>query len=400
MNRKPSVFMLVVGYTSFLILGAFDGQLGVAWPSMRNTFGLSLDAVGMLLIAGTVGFSLASILSGGLIARWGAGVFLLGASLLGLTGTMGMALSPKWWGAVIAYLLVGLGSGCIEVGMNTLMAVHCGAREMNWLHGFYGIGSTVGPLIVTGLLGLGIVWRWGYGVIALMYLLLAAYFVLTLRRWQGIVTHSEGTGEGRSISGWGILRLPVVWFGVVLFFTYTGVEATAGQWSFTLLTEGRAIPETTAGVWVSLLWGSFTIARLVLGALANRMAPIHVVRVSLLGAILGAALLWWNPTDAFSLLGLIVLGVSFASIYPGMMTLTPEFVGQKHAASAIGFQTGAAGLGAAGLPVLAGVLADGVGLEIIAPFMLASLVLTLVLQEVTVAHGTRDQAAAVHASSN
>jgi len=271
---------------------------------------------------------------------------------------------------------------------------------MNWLHGFYGIGSTVGPLIVTGLLGLGIVWRWGYGVIALMYLLLAAYFVLTLRRWQGIVTHSEGTGEGRSTSGWGILRLPVVWFGVVLFFTYTGVEATAGQWSFTLLTEGRAIPETTAGVWVSLLWGSFTIARLVLGALANRMAPIHVVRVSLLGAILGAALLWWNPTDAFSLLGLIVLGVSFASIYPGMMTLTPEFVGQKHAASAIGFQTGAAGLGAAGLPVLAGVLADGVGLEIIAPFMLASLVLTLVLQEVTVAHGTRDQAAAVHASSN
>src|SRR5690606_29195589 len=80
MSLRPSVCMLVVGYTSFLILGACDGQLGVAWPSMRNTFGLSLDAVGMLLIAGTVGFSLASILSGGLIARWGAGVFLLGAS--------------------------------------------------------------------------------------------------------------------------------------------------------------------------------------------------------------------------------------------------------------------------------------------------------------------------------
>ncbi len=398
MNRKPSSFMLIMGYAGLLALGVYNGQLGVAWPSIRDTFGLSLDAVGILLIAGTVGFSLASVLSGGLMVRWGVGAFLLGASLLGLAGTMGVALSPQWWGTVIAYLLVGLGSGCFEVGMNTFIAVHYGAREMNWLHAFYGIGATVGPLIVTGLLGLGIVWRWGYAAVALMYLLLAVYFALTLRRWQMVVTRSEGAGEGRSANGWSTLRLPVVWFGVALFFTYTGVEAATGQWSFTLLTEGRAIPETTAGLWVSLLWGSFTIARLVLGALGDRVALIHVLRASLMGGILGAALLWWNPINAFSLVGLIMLGVSFASIYPGMMALTPEFAGQRHAANAIGFQTSAAGLGAAGLPALAGVLADGVGLEIIAPFILAGIVLTLVLHEVIVARGARDQAVAAPAS--
>lgn len=394
MDRKPPGHMLILAYAGLLTLGVYNAQLGVAWPSLRAAFGQPLDAMGVLLTAGTVGFSLASIVSGGIITRFGAGVFLLGASALGLVGAAGLALSPQWWVAVIACLLVGLGSGGFEVGANTFVAIHYGAKEMNWLHAFYGVGSTVGPLLVTALFGLGLVWRWGYAAVALMYGLITVYFALTARRWQTAVVAMK-SADGSGVSGRKTLRLPVVWFSVALFFMYTGVEVATGQWSFTLLTESRAIAETTAGVWVSIYWGSFTVARLVLGALAERIPPIHVLRASLVGGLLGAVLLWWNAADVFSFLGLAVLGVSFASIYPGMMTLTPTFTGQEHAPNAIGFQTGAAGLGAAGLPALAGVLADGVGLEIIAPFILAGVVLTLVLHEITVARGARDLALAV-----
>jgi fucose permease len=98
----------------------------------------------------------------------------------------------------------------------------------------------------------------------------------------------------------------------------------------------------------------------------------------LLGALLGAGLLWWNPGDTISLLGVVIVGFAVAPIFPGLVSGTRDRVGAHHAANTIGMQIGAAGLGGALLPGLAGTrsVARQILLEVI-PVYLAILITTL-----------------------
>lgn len=389
MNKRSDVGLLGISFAGLLSLGLYSAQLGVAWPSIRDTFSLPLDAVGILLTLGTVGFFLSSIVGGAIITRFGAGVYLLLSSLLGVIGLLGFTLSPTWWGVVVASLIAGLCTGGFEVGFNTYIATQHGAREMNWLHAAYGVGSTVSPLLVTALLGAGLGWRWAYGIVAMLYLLLAVAIILTRKQWQFKPEALEASDTEPDVSSWRTLALPAVWIGVLLFFLYTGAEVATGQWAYSLLTESRGVSEAAAGLWVSIYWGSFTAGRILLGFADDRFAPVGLLRASLAGAVLGAVMLWWNPAVWIGLSGLAVLGVSFASIYPAMLLVTPQRIGAKHAANAIGFQSAAASLGAAALPALAGVLAQDFSLEIVGPFVFGSVILISVLHEISVPRGTK-----------
>ena len=390
MNKRSEVGLLGISYTGMLSLGLYGAQLGVAWPSIRDTFSLPLDAMGILLTGAAVGFFLSSIVGGAIISRLGAGAHLLLSSLLGVAGLLGFSLSPVWWGVIVASLIAGLCTGGFEVGFNTYIATQHGAREMNWLHAAYGVGSTVSPLLVTTLLGAGLVWRWAYATVAALYLLLSIAIFLTRKQWQ--FKPETGADEFEAepdISSWRTLMLPAVWIGVLLFFLYTGTEVATGQWAYSLLTESRGVSEAAAGLWVSIYWGSFTVGRIALGFAGDRFAPVALLRASLAGSVFGAVMLWWNPVMWIGLLGLAVLGLSFASIYPAMLLVTPQRIGAKHAANAIGFQSAAASLGAAALPALAGVLAQDLSLEIVGPFVFGGVILISILHEISVPRGVK-----------
>ncbi len=375
--------MLIMAYIAFIGLGLYDGLLGVAWPSIRQTFHVSLDSVGLILAAGTTGYILSGLSSGRLSSDVGTGPLLLIGTLLRVVGMVGFALSPAWWGVVLSVLLVGLGGGSIDAGLNTYIATHHSLSRLNWLHASFGIGITLGPLLITAILGMGLSWRWGYSLVAVLHGALALVFALTLSRWQARPgTAQVSSGQPARTRARDTLALPAAWVGIGLFMVYTGTEVAAGQWTYTLLTESRSVSENIAGLWVGIYWGSFTVGRVLFGFAVDQINPLWLIRVGMLGAALGAALIWWNMANEVSYAGLALMGFSLAPIFPTLVSMTPSWLGADHAANAIGFQVGAAGLGAAALPGLAGVLAEHTSLEAIGPFLLAGSALMLALHEV------------------
>src|SRR5919202_399257 len=177
----------------FVSLRLPEGMLGVAWPSIRASFGLPLDALGLLLGPFATGYFVSSAVSGRVLTRLGVGQAL--AISCGVTGLslLGYALSPAWPSMVALAGVLGLGAGTIDSGINTYAAVAHGARVLNWMHAPFGLGAAVGPLIITAIIGSGLAWNVGYAAVALAQLGLAAGYWLTRDRYarpHRIVSHT------------------------------------------------------------------------------------------------------------------------------------------------------------------------------------------------------------------
>ena len=408
---RPRTALILVAFVAFVSLGLPDGVLGVAWPTVRATFGLPVSQLGALLTAGMCGYLITSFSSGVVVRRLGVGRLLLASSVLMVGASLGFATAPAWPVMVAMGVVSGLGAGAIDAGLNAYAAQHFTPRLVNWLHAFYGVGATLGPLLMTAVLAAGRSLRAGYATNAALLGVMTLCFLFTLKLWETGVSQdappapadppepaSRASADGgstaahcpsdavRSTTLLGTLRRPVVLMSVVLFFLYTGLEVAAGQWTYSLFTEARDVAPNVAGVWVGVYWASLTAGRVVFGTVAGRVPPLVMLRVSMLAAPLGAVLIWADPGPLAGFLGLALMGFCFAPIFPLLISLTPARVGRASAAQVIGFQVSAASLGAAGVPAFAGVLAkpEHYGLEVIGPVLLGVAVALLALHEAIV----------------
>lgn len=381
-NTKP--LTLATAFGAFIALG-FTGLLGVAWPSIRQTFELPQDAMGVLLFTSMLGNIGMSMFSGRLQARLRLGTYLSVSSLLMSAGMMGYALAPTWIILLGAGMMFGAGFGALNAGINTYLATNHGSRSMLWAHASFGLGATSGRLMLTALLTVDQSWRVGYVIVGLMHGLFMLWFILTRRHWHIPAEEPDTAGafqDAPDVPWRETLGLPVVWAGMMLFFISAGVQVTAGQWSYTLFTEGRGVAEAVAGVWVSMLWGATTLGRILFGFVGARVRPAVLLRLCSGGLIAGAALMWWNPVDTVSFLGLMALGFSIAPFYPLLVSITPKLAGVRHAPNMIGFQISASNLGGTLVPGFAGVLAERISMEAIPPLMFTGAAATLLLHEV------------------
>jgi len=380
-KNYPRLGLIALIYIAFIALGMPDGLMGVAWPSVRQSFSIPLDALGSLLFVSIAGYLTSSFLTGKLMVTLGIGRMLAVSCALTGLALVGYTVVPSWWMMVALGAVAGLGAGAIDAGLNTFVAAHFGEGLMQWLHASYGIGITTGPLIMTTALNAFQSWRVGYITVGAVQLFLAACFVLTLPMWRrnerptGTETQVRLTDYKTSLVD--TIYQPRVWLSLLLFFLYTGAEVALGVWAYTLLTESRHVQPEAAGLVVGSYWAMFTIGRVIAGLYARRQGVNQLVMGGLAVALLGAALLWWNPIPAASLVAVGVVGFAIAPIFPGFVSRTSHRVGMRFAANTIGMQMAAAGLGSASIPSLVGILARRMSLEVI-PICLSALFMVLI----------------------
>ncbi len=370
----PRLGLVLLAFIAFVALGMPDGLLGVGWPSIRDGFSIPLDAIGMFLTALVAGYMTSSFLSGFLLARVGVGRILAASCFLTGTALIGYTLVPVWGMMVALGVFAGLGAGAIDAGLNTYVAAHFGEGLMQWLHASWGVGITLGPIIMTLGLTTFDTWHVGYRVVGGFQIALALGFVLTLAMWNQNETPSDSKTE-KKLTDYKTpmgetLRQPQVWLSVLLFFLYVGAEGGLGTWTYTLLTESRGVDQTLAGFFAGSYWFTFTIGRIVAGVFARRVGSNKLVLGGLVGALLGTGLLVWNPSEMANVVAVALIGFSIAPIFPAMMSGTKTRVGDHFAANTIGMQMAATGFGTAIIPTLMGVLARRISLEVIPIFLL------------------------------
>ncbi len=390
LKQNTKIGIILLTFIAFISLGMPDGLLGVAWPSIRVSFSLPLDAIGMLLPFSVAGYLTASFLSGSLISRWGIGRVLAGSCAITGLGLLGYTLVPEWWMMVLLGALAGLGAGAIDAGLNTYVAANFGEGLMQWLHASYGIGVTLGPIIMTVALSTFNSWRLGYRIVGGFQIALAISFVLTLSMWKQ-TRSNPAKEEPKRLTDYKTpmrttLRRPRVWLSMFLFFIYVGAEVSLGTWAYSLLTEARGIESTIAGFFAGSYWAAFTIGRVIAGLYAKRIGIHRIVQGSLMAALLGTLLLLWNPFETANLIAVSLIGLAIAPVFPALMSGTSQRVDPDFAANTIGLQIAASGLGTAVIPSLLGVLARQFTLEIIPICLLGIFIALFGLYRLSMTH--------------
>jgi fucose permease len=371
--------LAVLAGVAFISLGLPDGLLGVAWPSMRLFFGLDIEAVGALLVATMCGYVASSFSSGSLLRRLNVGSVLALSCTLTAGGLLGYATTSHWPLMVALGVALGAGGGAIDSALNTYAATHHGTRTLNWLHACYGTGAAMGPLIMTTVLGMGLRWQRGYAVVGIAQLLLAVCFAATVRWWP----RAEGTGSDPITPPFATipatLRLAGARLGIAAFFVYAGVEASVGVWTYTLLTEGRGVDAVDAARAVSVFWGGLTGGRLLAAFAGTRVPPRRMLWAALWGVTLGTVLVWGDMSHGVTYAGVLLAGLACGPIFPTLVAITPARLGAEHAANAVGFQIASAALGLSIVPSLVGVAAGALGIDVIAPLLVAMTVLLMIV---------------------
>ncbi|KFE61035.1 MFS transporter [Hyalangium minutum] len=397
-SRAPAA-LLALAYLAFISLGLPDAVLGVAWPSVRDSFQLPQALLGAPLALAATAYFISGLLAGRLIQSVGIGLLLAASTATVAAAVLGFAAAPAFLIILLVTPFMGFGSGAIDAALNTYAARNFSPKHMSWLHAAYAAGATAGPAIMTAVLSRGGTWRMGYGVVGGLLAALVVAFVATRNLWgrgeptaQVLVDTPVGTGpvplEDKPIGTFSALRSGRVWLQIVIFFFYTGIEVSAGQWSYTLLTEGRGLGSAAAGTWVAVYWGGLLAGRLVLGFVVERVGQARMLRFATVGALV-SAVIFAIPGTSWGVVALPLLSFSLASIYPGLMAETPRRMGEQLAPHAVGFQVSAATLGVAVLPSLAGILSERFGLEVIGPLIACCALMLLVLHERLIALADR-----------
>lgn len=354
------IFLVPLSFLAFMALGLPDGILGVAWPSIQSDFGLPLDALGILLAAAMTGYILSSFSCGILLERMGIGALLASSTFVASLSLAGYALVPGIATLLFAGFLAGAGGGAVDSALNTYAAFRFRPRTLNLLHAGYSLGTLMGPLAMTAILGAGLSWRLGYALVATIQFALGCVFAFTRGSWNAApaVAGAAATAPatyGKTFSQGGF------WLGALAFFAYAGLEFSVGQWTYTLLMKGREMDPGRAAIWVSVYWGGFLAGRVLAGWLpaGDRVRPLLAACAG--GMILGSLLVAMGGAGPWTLAGLAVLGLAFAPVFPMLIAVTPRRLGASHAANAMGFQVAAATLGQAAIPGLIGVAAQRAG---------------------------------------
>ena len=346
---------------------------------MYTELGASLSWAGIVSMIISAGTIVSALCSERLNLRLGTGGVTFLSVMLTAVALLGFSLSTSFWQLCLWAVPYGLGAGSVDAALNNYVALHYESRHMSWLHCMWGVGASIGPVIMGRALAGG-TWQGGYRTIALLQFALTAVLLLSLRLWKRPQANVEGADfKPHPIPE--LLRRPGVPQVLLCFFCYSALEATAGMWAASYCTLVRGIDAETAARWASLFYVGITIGRGVCGFLTMKISDQNMIRLGQALIAAGVVLVLAPLGQGTLFAGLITVGLGCAPIYPSIIHETPVNFGRDVSMSMTGLQMATAYVGSCLMPPLFGLLAQYVTPTLYPWFLAVILALMFVMAE-------------------
>jgi len=374
--------LLVIIYIAFISLGLPDALLGSAWPSVYPQLQVPVSYAGIVSMIIALGTVVSSLASDRLTWRLGPGKVTALSVDTTAAALFGFSVSRTFAGLCLWAIPYGLGAGSVDASLNNYVALHYESRHMSWLHCMWGLGATTGPYIMGLVLTRGLHWHMGYRIIGILQIVLTAVLFISLPLWKKRpVSESERENQGRPLPLSQVVKIPGVREVMICFFCYCAVETTGGLWASSYLSLYKGVPAEIAAGFASLYYLGIAVGRGLNAFATMRFSDTQLIRAGQTIIALGIVILLLPMGSTVSLVGMVLVGLGCAPIYPCVIHSTPRLFGAGRSQAIIGVQMASAYVGTCLMPPLLGVLAERFSVKLYAPFLLVILVLMVVMHE-------------------
>jgi len=374
-----TILLLIIIYISFISLGLPDSLLGSAWPSMYNLLNVPLHYAGiisMIIASGTV---ISSIFSERIIKRFGTGLVTAVSVLMTAAALIGFSYSKSFYFLCIFAVPLGLGAGSVDAALNNYVALHFKARHMSWLHCFWGVGASTGPLIMSSFLINKNSWNLGYRTISIIQFCLVFILFISLPLWDKKPTEStENKEKQTSISFKKLFSIAGVKQILIAFFCYCSLETITGLWGASYLVTEKGISPEIAARWITLYYLGITAGRFISGFITMKLNNKQMVRMGQIIIACGIITLVLPFGNTALFCGLFMIGLGCAPVYPSLLHETPVNFGAEYSQAIMGIQMGSAYIGTTIMPPIFGWLASYMSFNIF-PIYIGIILLVMII---------------------
>lgn len=307
---------LFIIYLLFMYIGITFNLAGVMSIAIGTTYAVDTAVVGYIFSLFTIGYCLAILVNGFLLARVSFKVLLYTAFLITFGGIAAAALSAGIETFALSIFAAGVGLGVLCSSGNFYIVRSCYGKErtakLNILNFFYSFGAIVSPVAAGQLLKGGLSWQHIY-LLSLLCLVPIVLLSVIARFGKTLGETETGTDIAEP---W---KTSVYFIGAALF-CYVVSEMILAYWIVVYLVESLAMPVVSASISLSLFWGFMAIGRLVSGIVAKRVPVVYLIIICSLASFLVFA---WMLTvkDPYRVIELVAaLGFTYSGLYASILS--------------------------------------------------------------------------------
>jgi fucose permease len=371
---------------TFFTTGVNDSATGALIPYLEADYKIGYAIVSLIFITNAIGFISAAPAVQAIQSRWGRARTYMLATALMTTGYVALVCNPPFPVVVISFLFLGFGMALI-LAMNNVFIVNLvnGTVILGAMHGCYGVGGTVSPLMATAMVSHGV--HWSYFYFISLSLAMSSFALMGWSFWGyeketpiQLMTALEQTASRRAVELGEPTKTEILkralknrttLLGALFIFAYQGAEVAISGWVISFLINYRNGDPKHVGYVTSGFWAGITLGRFVL------VHPAHKIgeRISVVALVIGSAafqlLVWLLPNVIGEAVAVAIVGLLLGPVYPLATGVFSKLLPRNIQMSSLGFVASMGSSGGALAPFLTGLLAQKLGTVVLNPICIA-----------------------------
>ena len=371
-------FLLVVIYIAFIGLGVPDSLIGSAWPAIHSEMNIPVEAVSIItfIISGCT--VLSSMFSAGILNKLGTAKVTAFSTAMTAAALLGFSFAPSFWIMIPLAVILGLGAGAIDSGLNNYVALHFKASHMNFLHCFYGVGVSLSPYLMSQALS-DAGWRSGYRYAFYVQAAITLLLIISVPMWKKSSSADESEDENNlNLSLLQMAKMPEVRQVWIIMLATNAIEYACGVWGSTYLVSEKGFEAEYGALALTVYYIGMSTGRFISGLLSDKISTWKRIGIGAIILAPAIAIMLLPLHGAVTVVGLFLVGLGNGSIYPNMIHLTPHNFGKEVSQSIMGSQIAFAYIGVMLAPPAVSLISGLFGIKIY-PVLLAVLYVIMVI---------------------